>query len=142
MNILQKYQKDLSFWTPIAKYANNDSLWASVVQVGGKTKISIPATSRAVHRDNGHAAYLRHPFYVEPQSASPPQFALPSILSVGGGAIVTITDSEYDASVNNIVINGYGTDKVNGVIGNYIINTNGASITLIANATTLNWEII
>ena len=67
---------------------------------------------------------------------------LPSIASFGGGVNLTIIDSGYNALVKNIIVHRNGTDKVNNVAGDYLINRNGAAIILVANATTSNWEII
>lgn len=67
---------------------------------------------------------------------------LPSIAIFGGGFILAIIDSGYNALVKNITVHRNGTDKVNGVAGDYTINTNGGSVILVANAATSNWEII
>ena len=61
MIVSQVYKKDLAFWRPTTKRPYDNSLWASVTQIDGKTKVSIPATSRAIQRTNGYAAYLRKP---------------------------------------------------------------------------------
>src|ERR1019366_5746950 len=71
MNAQQTYKKDLSFWRPTTKRIRNNELWSSVTQVDGRAKVSIPATSRAVQRSNGFAAYLRFPFYFEPTTNIP-----------------------------------------------------------------------
>ena len=63
MSISQVYQKDLTFWRPTTKRVYDNPLWASVAQIDGRAKVSIPATSQAVQRTNGYAAYLRYPFY-------------------------------------------------------------------------------
>jgi hypothetical protein len=72
MSINQTYLKDLWFWNPKTKRIFDNDLWASVTQIDGVAKVSIPATSQAVNRTNGFAAYLRYPFYVEPTIAISP----------------------------------------------------------------------
>lgn len=62
----QIYRKDAWFWRPSVSRAFDGDFWASVTQVAATSKVSIPATSRAVNRSNGRAAYLRYPFYFEP----------------------------------------------------------------------------
>jgi hypothetical protein len=71
MNVQQVYKKDLAFWNPKTKRVRDNELWASATQIDGRAKVSIPATSRAVQRTNGYAAYLRFPFYVEPTTDIP-----------------------------------------------------------------------
>lgn len=66
---------------------------------------------------------------------------LPSIASVGNGRELTTNDSAYNASVHNITLVRSGSDKVNNVAGNYVINTNGASVKIISNSQSGNWEI-
>jgi hypothetical protein len=69
MNVTQTYQKDLWLWRPKTKRIFDNDLWASSTQIDGKAKVSIPATSKAVNRTNGYAAYLRAPFYLSPTKA-------------------------------------------------------------------------
>src|ERR1019366_1884575 len=83
MNIQQVYSKDLSLWHPTTKRAYDNPLWASVTQIDGKAKVSIPATSIAVQRSNGYAAYLRHPFYFEPTKTN--HLATPQITELSQG---------------------------------------------------------
>ena len=70
----QVYKKDISFWRATTKRPYNNDLWASVTQIDGKAKVSIPATSNIVNRSNGKAAYLKAPFYFLPtiQDILPP----------------------------------------------------------------------
>ena len=67
---------------------------------------------------------------------------LPAIVRVGGGRVVMVSDSGYNAGTNNITIVPSGADKVNNVAGNYVINVTASSITLISNANSLNWQIV
>jgi hypothetical protein len=67
---------------------------------------------------------------------------LPAISAVGGGWVFIINDSRYNAAVANITLTPNGTDKINNVNANYIMNVSGMSLTLVANATTNNWEFI
>jgi hypothetical protein len=66
MDITQTYLKELWFWRPRTKRIFDNDLWASATQIDGRAKVSIPATSKAVNRTNGYAAYLR-----TPETASP-----------------------------------------------------------------------
>ena len=58
MNIQQHLFKELYFWRPTTKRPYDNPLWASVTQIDGRAKISIPATSKAVQRTIGNGAYL------------------------------------------------------------------------------------
>jgi hypothetical protein len=68
ITVNQTYAKDLTFWRPNAKRPYNNPIWASATQIDGKALVSIPATSIAVQRSNGYAAYLRYPFYFQPSA--------------------------------------------------------------------------
>ena len=83
MNINQVYSKDLCFWRPTTKRVHDNISWASVIQIDGKAKVSIPATSVAVQRSNGYAAYLRHPFYFEPTKTT--HLLIPQITELSQG---------------------------------------------------------
>jgi hypothetical protein len=62
-------------------------------------------------------------------------------LPVGtAGSIVAISDYANTAATNNIVISPNGTDKIDGVNGNYNLATNGASITFIYVDSTRGWK--
>jgi len=67
---------------------------------------------------------------------------LPSIATLAKSYEYVIIDSGNNANTNNITVVRNGTDEINHVAGNYVINVDGASITLKANVTTSNWEII
>ena len=106
MSIQQVYAKDLSFWRPTTKKAYDNPLWASVTQIDGKAKISLPATSQAVQRENGYAAYLRYPFYFSPSLI----YILPPV------SRATYLTQEYPDSGGNVssrVATLYGASFVN-----------------------------
>lgn len=67
---------------------------------------------------------------------------LPSIATVGNGRTIPIIDSGYNATTNNITIAPNGADKINNVVGNYMITASGTSLILKSNLLTGNWEII
>ena len=85
---------------------------------------------------------IKSDYIVDDTTTNTSPINLPLIAAVGGGVNLTIIDSGYNASVNNIIVHRNGTDEINNVSGDYIINTDGASITLIANDVTSNWEIV
>ena len=66
---------------------------------------------------------------------------LPLIATVQSGWVVIVVDSRYAALTNNITLAPNGSDKINNVAGNYVMNLNGQSVQLIANTTTGNWEL-
>ena len=66
---------------------------------------------------------------------------LPLIATVQSGWVVIVVDSRYAALTNNITLAPNGSDKINNVAGNYVMNLNGQSVQLIANTTTSNWEL-
>ena len=67
---------------------------------------------------------------------------LPSIAAVGGGRTIIVTDSGYNVTGHNITIVRNGSDTINHVAGNYVVNTpNGVTVTLVSNALSNNWEI-
>lgn len=66
---------------------------------------------------------------------------LPAISATGDGRDLTTNDSAYNASVHNITLVRNGTDKINNVAGNFVISTNGASVRIVANALSSNWEV-
>lgn len=67
---------------------------------------------------------------------------LPSIAAVGGGRTIIVTDSGYNVTGHNITIVRNGSDTINNVAGNYVVNTpNGVTVTLVSNALSNNWEI-
>jgi hypothetical protein len=105
MNIQQVYSKDLSLWHPTTKRAYDNPLWASVTQIDGRAKVSIPATSKAVQRKNGFAAYLKFPFYTEPTI----QGSVPAFTQV------TRLKQEYPDSEGNIsprIVNIYNVSQL------------------------------
>ncbi len=65
---------------------------------------------------------------------------LPPIGATNQGQTYHIKDADYNASVNNITIDTTGADTIDEGATAVIVN-NGASITVIANDTTNNWEI-
>ena len=67
---------------------------------------------------------------------------LPAISSVTGGWNLVVVDSRYNAAAANITITPNGADKINNVAGSFVLNVNGQSVMLVANATSNNWEII
>ena len=56
------------------------------------------------------------------------------------GSIVAVSDYANTAATNNITIDPNGTDKINGIIGNATISTNGAAVTLIFIDATRGWK--
>ena len=56
------------------------------------------------------------------------------------GDIVAISDYANTAATNNITIARNGTDKINGVGGNFEISTNGVAVTLVYVDSTIGWK--
>ena len=67
---------------------------------------------------------------------------LPKISVVGGGWIIPVVDSRYNAGTNNITLVPNGTDTINNVAANFLLTYNGQSVWLISNGTTNNWEFL
>lgn len=65
---------------------------------------------------------------------------LPDITSALHGQEIVIKDADYNASVNNITINADASDTVNGA-ASLVVNIDGTSISIKANATTNDWEV-
>lgn len=66
---------------------------------------------------------------------------LPAIAAANDGREITVVDAGYNAAANVITINITGADTI-GNAATFPINTNGDSITVRANNTTKDWEII
>jgi hypothetical protein len=90
----------------------------------------------------GPYTVLPNDFFLEVRqtAATPIAILLPAISAVGGGRLVAIIDSGYNAAANNITITPNGTDKIANVAGNYVQNVSGSTIWLKSNANTPNWE--
>jgi hypothetical protein len=56
------------------------------------------------------------------------------------GAIVAVSDYANTAATNNIVIDPDGTDNIQGVNANYVINVNGGTVTLVYVDSTQGWR--
>jgi len=67
---------------------------------------------------------------------------LPAISAMGRGTEYIIIDSGYNAGTNNITIARNGADKITNLSADYVLNTNGSTVRLVANTDTANWEII
>jgi hypothetical protein len=127
MNVQQVYSKDCYFWHPKTKRAYDNPLWASVSQIDGRSKISIPATSRAVQRTNGYAAYLKYPFYFQPTifGLTPPPLSQVTRLSQTypdeDGVISDRTAVIYRASDLDIVSDGNPSTPPVLSVGDYLL---------------------
>jgi hypothetical protein len=62
---------------------------------------------------------------------------LPSAVA---GDIVAVSDYANTAATNNIIIDPNGTDKIQGVNSNYVINVNGGTVTLVYVDSTQGWR--
>lgn len=67
---------------------------------------------------------------------------LPLGSTLDNGSRVTIIDSGYNASVNNITIVPNGTDTIEGVAANLVMNTNGEVKVLQLMSNLTDWKII
>jgi hypothetical protein len=106
-SVSQVYQKSLYFFRPVKKRVQDDILWSSVTQIGGKSKVSIPATSRAVQRNRFNATYLKPPFYTVPSVSltTPPSSRATRLLqNYNNKRTVTV----YNASLVNAAVTSDG----------------------------------
>jgi hypothetical protein len=56
------------------------------------------------------------------------------------GDIVAVSDYANTAATNNIIIDPNGTDKIQGINANYVINVNGGTVTLVYVDSTQGWR--
>lgn len=66
---------------------------------------------------------------------------LPAISATNHGQIYYIKDADYNASTNNITIAKTGADTIDEAASK-VISTDGGCVTVIANNTKKNWEVI
>ena len=73
-------------------------------------------------------------------NSGPVTVNLPAGSSVTAGDTITIKDGNGTGGTNNITVSPNGTDEINGVNADVILNTANAYITLYSNGT--HWHII
>lgn len=85
--------------------------------------------------------YLIHVRYTATGTISIDLPALTGGIQLDGRTVIVVDSGDNAAAFNITLVLGNAADKINFVNANYVINANGAAVTLVANTTTNNWEI-